>query len=284
MLRQALGLCLLVALGAVMWNVLPPEWRPLSGAHDSSTEDGLGNGAATNSAASVESTEPPLRVLFMGNSHTHYNAMPRMIAELARAVDERPLEFAMETPGGQTLQGHLASGRLQVQLSAVRYDYVVLQDQQQRPAFRSNMTQLEEIFVAPARELDRQTRAAGAKTLLYMTAARRAGDPDNVPGDSYEDMQDRVRDSYESLGRELEARVVPVGVAYRWAHEQRPELALWNPDGSHPSRLGSYLTACAFYSALYARSPDGNPYLAGLPEDDARFAQRAAHVASRLSE
>jgi hypothetical protein len=187
----------------------------------------------------------------------------------------------MDAPGGATLEDHVAGARLSTHLRSGRWDYVILQDQQQRPSFRFNMRQVEKQFFAPARTLDIMIKAAGAKTLLYMTAARRGGDPDNVTGDTYTNMQDRVSASYQALGSELHAQVIPVGLAFRWAYEKRPELPLWIEDGSHPSRQGSYLIACSFYAGMYGKSPEGNAYHAELPEADARFLQRASHASFR---
>jgi hypothetical protein len=49
--------------------------------------------------------EPPDRVLFVGNSYTHYNDMPAMVERLAGSVD-RKIDAAMRAPaagGGGTI-------------------------------------------------------------------------------------------------------------------------------------------------------------------------------------
>ena len=62
--------------------------------------------------------------------------MPKMVVELAAAAGvERPLHAVMEAPGGAGFVEHLANGRVQEHLSRSQWDYVVLQDQQQRPSF-----------------------------------------------------------------------------------------------------------------------------------------------------
>ena len=47
-----------------------------------------------------------MRLLFLGNSHTYYNDMPFLAAELLRAGGDA-VEVAMLTRGGQSLAGHL---------------------------------------------------------------------------------------------------------------------------------------------------------------------------------
>jgi hypothetical protein len=222
----------------------------------------------------------PLRVLFVGNSHTYCNDMPRMVAQLAAAAQEkRGLDVALEVEPGAGLFQHLAGDKVRTRLSQQHWDYVVLQDQQQRPSFTFDPKELDRQFFAPARTLDVLIRTASARTVLFMTAARLDGDPEILPGDDYEHMQERTRESYTRLARELGATLAPVGSAWRWAHQKRPDLPLWAPDRYHPGLHGSYLAACVFYHVLYGRSALDNPYTAGLPATDANFLQQASDVA-----
>jgi hypothetical protein len=156
-------------------------------------------------------------------------------------------------------------------LSSGRWDFVVLQEQAQRPSF--DPRHREPMMYQPARALHTLIDSAGAQTVFYLTFARRAGDRQNRPDDTYEAMQRRVIDGYTSVARELGARVAPVGVIWQEALRQRPALPLWARDGMHPSRLGSYLVACVLYAALYGDSPLGNSYLGGLDEKRARYLQ-----------
>lgn len=78
---------------------------------------------------------PPnaMRVLFVGNSHTQNNDVPGMVARLAGAAGvERPLHAVTEAPGGAGFVEHLGNGRVAAYLREEPWDYVVLQDQQQR--------------------------------------------------------------------------------------------------------------------------------------------------------
>jgi hypothetical protein len=226
---------------------------------------------------------PPgaLRVLFVGNSHTFMNQMPALIAELAAAAPgARPFFFRMEAPGGAKLIEHVQNGRVQVLLAEQAFDFVVLQEQQQWPSFAQSQRQRE--FEAPAITLDVMVRAAGAKTLLFMTWARREGDRPNRVDDTYEQMQARVHEGYRDAARALDVPVVGVGLVWREVVRTHPDLALWQPDGSHASLAGSYLAACVFFKAMYGRSPEGNAYTAGLPDEDARRLQQVAAAAKAL--
>jgi hypothetical protein len=87
-------------------------------------------------------------------------------------------------------------------------------------------------------------RVAGAKTVLYMTWARK-----HSPG-----QQQLITDAYESIGREIGAVVVPVGSIW-WRFMAKNKLpALHDNDLSHPTLAGSYLAACAFLVTLFGKS------------------------------
>jgi len=126
---------------------------------------------------------------------------------------------------------------------------VVLQEQSTLPLKnRAKMHEYVTKFVETIRE-------HGATPVLYMTWARQ-----NVW-----DQQDELADAYTSIGRKLDAVVVPVGTAWLKAFEKSPGLVLHAKDGSHPNPAGTYLAACVFYATLFDASPVGlaiNPLLA----------------------
>jgi hypothetical protein len=100
-----------------------------------------------------------------------------------------------------------------------------------------------------AQRFDGVIREAGARTLLYLTWARR-----HQPA-----AQPRLTQAYRTLATRLGATVVPVGRAWEQAQRADPGLVLHIADDSHPNPAGSYLAACVFYATLYRRSPEGLP-------------------------
>jgi hypothetical protein len=226
-----------------------------------------------------ESAGPALRALFVGNSLTQRNDLPALVAGLAKAGNDRRLEPVRDSPGGWGLLEHVASGRTRQRLAAEHWDVLVLQDQSQRPSFAPE--QVERDFALPARTLAGFARAAGTRVLFYDTFAHRNGDRSHPPSDSYAAMQARIDQSYAAIAAELGADVVPVGPLWRDLRATHPELELWDGDGVHPNRAGSYLAACAFYAAIYGRSPEGNSFLADLPPAQAELLQRAAATSVR---
>ena len=117
------------------------------------------------------------------------------------------------------------------------------------------------------RLFDEAIQRAGATTVLYMTWARQ-----HAP-----ESQQKITDAYQSIGRELGAIVVPVGVAWQSFLAKHDEPALYDKDQSHPTLAGSYLAACVFLAALWNLDPvgvDAGP--AALSPSDKAKLQRAA--------
>jgi hypothetical protein len=219
-----------------------------------------------------------LHVLFVGNSFTSANDLPTMIGELAKAAGEsRALRVGRCLDDGFKLKDHWEQRDVIRALGEGRWEVVVLQEQSTIPSFdRERRAALMDAF---ARRLHEEIARAKARTLLYQTWGYRDGDRQNRPGDTYAAMQDRLERSYREVARELDATVVPVGEAWRIAHQRSPGLDLWAPDGRHPSRAGTYLAACTFYGVLYEKTPVGNPYAAGLSREEVQVLQQVAVTA-----
>lgn len=197
-----------------------------------------------------------LRVLFLGNSYTYSNNLPRMVEEFAAAAAAggRRIETRMIAPGGASLADHLANRSTLEAIRTGRWDYVVLQEQSQLGAVylvngEPRVGNAEAFFTA-ARALDAEIRKAGAKTVLYHTWARRdAPDSDRAMLDY----------AYAHLARELKVLRAPVGPAWQQARAELRGASLYADDGSHPSTAGSYLAAAVIYATLTGKSPEGGP-------------------------
>ncbi|MCX6078103.1 MAG: hypothetical protein NTW32_01090 [Chloroflexi bacterium] len=212
-----------------------------------------------------------LRVLFIGNSYTSVNDLPKTLLKLAQAGGQR-LETGMAAPGGWTLAQHLRSSATLEQIKASKWNYVVLQEQSQVPA---NEAARNAQMVPAARGLAAKINAAGAKPILFVTWGHQSGWPDNsMP--TYEGMQLALNYGYLMLGQELHASLAPVGYAWLALWRQNPKLNLWQEDGSHPNELGTYLAACVFYTVIFQKSPAGLSYRGNLSSQDAELLQRIA--------
>lgn len=202
----------------------------------------------------------PLKVLFIGNSFTARNNLPELIALLATARG-KSLAYRLISAGGASLRLHWNAGEALNAIKKGRYDFVVLQEQSTLPA--KNAKRMHE----NVRLFDESIRAAGAKTVLYMTWARQ-----NAP-----ETQEAIADAYTSIGRERNATVVPVGLGWQSFLRKHALPILHDRDQSHPSLAGSYLAACVFYAVLFKESPVGiDTAVVGLDAADRVLLQKTA--------
>lgn len=212
----------------------------------------------------AQSTEV-LDVFFLGNSYIYYNSLPDQLEALAASLPEGPeVRARSHLHGGFSLRRHLADGHLpdamNDQAPAGGFDYAVLQEQSRLgTAYADDETgeigSPEAFFDAGARVIE-MFEAAGAEPILYMTWAKEA----------WPDQTEALATAYETLGARRDATVAPAGRAWARVRAERPDLALFHPDGSHPSSTGTYLVACVLYATMTGRSPVGAAAtLMGLP-------------------
>jgi hypothetical protein len=210
--------------------------------------------------------EARLSVLFIGNSFTARNSLPELIAQLA-ATRGTEFQYRLISTGGASLRTHWNAGTSLTAIENGRYDYVVLQEQSTLPI--KNAQRMHE----NVRLFDEAIKTAGAKTVLYMTWARR-----NAP-----DSQQAITDAYSSIGRELGAMVVPVGVAWQAFLRKHETPVLHDRDESHPTLAGSYLAACVFFATLFGESPVGvDGAVTGLTDTDRAVLEKTAWQVCRV--
>jgi hypothetical protein len=203
----------------------------------------------------------PARVLFVGNSLTASHNLPGMVAVLSTAAGA-PLRVAAVTVPGASLGDHLDAGTAARRLAGERWDVVVLQ---QGPSSRPESgAQLRR----DAARMAKLVRAAGARPALFMVWPVRE-EPEWFDG---------VRTSYESAARHVDGLFLPAGEAWRLVGRR---VELYDPDGLHPTRAGSYLAALVITAALTGRSPRGLPAPDGMAKETAAVLQQAAEDSLR---
>jgi hypothetical protein len=210
------------------------------------------------------------------------------------------------------LERHVKEKKAIDKIHSEKWDVVVLQEQSLRPVLdRQSMHEY-------ARLLDAEIKQQGAKTVFYLTWARRhlpemqeGGDPATSPEyakavypisgaakttefDAWCQQQNAglvggLNGAYFDIAKELGATVAPVGVAWKMALAADPPFVLHRPDKSHPNPTGTYLAACVFYATLFDTSPVGLPgevgqggkVLVSIPGEEATRLQEIAWAAVR---
>lgn len=235
--------------------------------------------AAFAAAPAVKAPKPdtPKRVLFVGNSYFYYNASlhfhARRVALAADSAWAKAFEYKSATIAAAPLAHHniehlITPGNLGVKEP---FELVILQGNSTDALSERGRKG----FSEKAKEFSEMIAKRGGMTALYMTPAhvkpsKRAADTE---------MMRKTEELYVSVGNEIGALVIPVGLAFEEAYRRRPDIQLHQPyDGSHPTLLGTFLGAYTVYATLYGKSPVGNGYdfHGQVSAEDAAFLQQVA--------
>lgn len=194
-----------------------------------------------------------LRVLFVGNSYTYLNNLPKLLEAIAASENGGPvIHTEASLSGGKTLKWHWEQGRAVEAIRKGSWDFVVLQEMStlgyQGPKGGPPRINDPAMYFEYAGRFHEEIQRAGAKTVLYATWAR----------DGYPEQQRRLDDAFAQFARRSKAGIVPAGLAWTVAKLEAPGIRLHMPDRSHPTMAGSYLNALLFYQCLTGH-PAKNP-------------------------
>ena len=190
--------------------------------------------------------------LFLGNSYTYSNNMPQIVELMALSVGDT-LVWDNNTPSGYPMGYHAGDPISLMKLQHGHWDYVILQDQSQFPAWQN-------YSFSTAIYMDSlvKTYNTCATTMFYMTWGRKNGDvysPQWPYPSTYLGMDSLLRLNYLKMAELTKGEVSPAGAVWRYIREHHPEIELYQPDESHPSFLGSYAVACSFYTSIFRKDP-----------------------------
>ncbi len=209
------------------------------------------------------------KVYFIGNSYTITNNLPNLIKQVAASTGNI-LDYDETTPGGESWQNHMYNPTVTNTIQNTAWDYVVLQEQSQRPALHDSYS-----FPYAAVLNDRIKKSNPCvQTMFFMTWGYKEGDKVNCNGGltymcTYEGMDDKIYDSYMRLAKENKALVSPVGKVWRTIRDKHPALELYSLDKSHPSMLGSMAAAYTFYTLIFQQDPTLVTYNSSISPSDA---------------
>ncbi len=203
------------------------------------------------------------RVLFVGNSLTYTNDLPRTVDALARLVGDSSLHVASVAFPDFALEDHWAEGTARRSLTPSSWEFVVMQQGSSAlPASQVHLKNGVALF-APA------IRAAGAIPVLMMvwpTTARLGDFP-------------AVLESYRNAAQSVGGIFAPAGDGWTALGDPR---AMYAPDGLHPSLEGTYVAALIVLERLRGIRPDRLPATvpgATIAASRVRLLQQAATTA-----
>ena len=197
--------------------------------------------------------EPPINVLFIGNSLTYGNSMPLMLeAMVNEGKSEKKIHVEMVTIGGATLKQHWSDGRALAAINRGGWDYVVLQEHSTLgPSFVNGEARIShpQTFRTYVTLFNGAIHRIKARTLLYLTWADEDKTEDQII----------LNNAFVDIANDIGADVIPVGPVWQILNKKSLDLNLYLEDKLHPSEAGSYVAASVFYAHLFGRDVIGKP-------------------------
>ncbi|HLG76237.1 MAG TPA: SGNH/GDSL hydrolase family protein [Ktedonobacteraceae bacterium] len=202
-------------------------------------------------AAAIANDTQSLRILFIGNSLTDYNAqtdgtynrnnLPLVFQQLAQAGNYT-VEVHDNIMLGQSLQDQWDAGDADNLIkNGGPWDYVVLQDSSTLPVDDP------QTFYSDVRLFIPDIRNAGAQPLLFENWPLVGTPPDTI---------NTLTNSYQTISQEQNVPVIPFGQAWSNALQTYSTSDLFDDD-RHPVYAGTYLNACTLYGFLFQQNPVG---------------------------
>ncbi len=225
------------------------------------------------------------KVLFIGSSYLSFNNLPRLFRRLAEDADKK-VHIETRIIDGKYLDFHASSLETRKKIGEQDWDYVVMQGGCHNIAYPEGHKEFASRWgihpVFPAMALLNghvKSNCRNSKSVYFMPQAFEDG-MTWIEGqnDHYDDMQLKIRQNSLNMLDDIDIIIAPVGMAwYRVLMESHPPLHyLHLSDWNHPSVRGSYLAACVIYVTLFQESVLGNPYRAGVPQDEVDYFQEVA--------
>lgn len=192
--------------------------------------------------ATAQLEKDTLDVLFVGNSYTYMENLPQIVSIISDSTKTK-LITSKSVAGGASLKDHWVGGKgLKTKeiIQDKQFDFVVLQGQSMESIrYPDTLKKYSDLFCGYIKE-------NGASACFFATWPREKTPQHNSI----------ISNCYSNIAIENNAKVIPVGDAWCLAQKHRPCIELYSFDGSHPSKLGAFLTACVIVSKITNEIPN----------------------------
>ena len=194
-----------------------------------------------SAAIILQAADPaPLKVLFIGNSHTLVNDVPELFARLAKQsgiqIDKR-----MIAEGGKTLEYHAGTEVLKESILHGDYDWIVLQHWA-HPFNETYALSMEN----GAKQLFEMIGKTKSKAVFYKPWPRKSTAPGEYP---------LMSATYARLAKQYHAGFANVGDVFEKYRALYPGEMMYADDGEHASLLTSKIAAYVILRTITGKKP-----------------------------
>lgn len=191
-------------------------------------------------------------ILFIGNSFTHYNDMPKYFDSIC-VFEHKEVNVGMFAKSNHTLNMHSKREDLYHTIEREKWDVVIIQGfsrefaQPDSVIIKETIPYFDRIYSA-IMENNPET-----KVFLYMTWGYKYGYKNQKWNNSQKKMLKNIRHGYQLIADEYNLPVIPVGEVWYNVFNKK-KLNLYQKDNHHPNKYGSILVASSVYVGLFNQS------------------------------
>ncbi|WP_118952732.1 hypothetical protein [Taibaiella helva] len=226
--------------------------------------------------SSASYAAPKKKILFIGNSITYFNDMPRIFRDIANQKGDS-VDLTMYAPGGTGFQHHYIDPAVFHHFREGGWEVIVLQ-----PGSSESVgvppTQPRALTLQQARVLiDSALHYNPCARILFYEISYGVFGSTAAQVTQYNTTMDNIRTTAGYLADSTGLSFAPAGEAFRYVWNQDPSVLLWQAPGDiHPNIKGSYMASCVFYASIFHKPSAGNTIYNGNTIADAQYYQRVA--------
>lgn len=175
------------------------------------------------------------KILFVGNSLTYTNDLPRLVQKCAIRLDIDVATTTITKPN-YALIDHWKEGHVQREISKEKYNYIIMQQgPSSQPYGRKSLIEY-------AKKLKKLCEKHGSKLAIFMV----------WPSRSYFHTFDGVIESHKLASEATDAILCPVGEKWKAHFDSTNNFDYYGSDGFHPSEKGSSKAAEIIVETLFS--------------------------------
>ena len=223
-----------------------------------------------------------IKVLFIGDSLTHYNEMPQIFASLCKAAGYK-VTADRQTKGGTGIamlrEDEALWQTVSKKIKSDNWDIIVYQPNRNNPVMTEYFPYYPWKEYSAAKDLVELIRAAGAIPLQYSSFGvnkgyvTREGCTKKMSRATHTNLVTAYNAAVSDM---LGSKTVYTGATFNSLLANDPKLELYHTDNSHPSPAGSFLIAADFYTVIFGESPAEIKYNYQLDDELAKTLRTAA--------
>lgn len=176
------------------------------------------------------------KILFVGNSLTYSNNLSKILEQIAKKSGESINTKSLCFPNYAIID-HLNEGKLQQVLTKEKFDYLVVQ---QGP---SSQEEGKKMLINDGKKLKKLCEKHQVKMVYFMVWTSK----------KWYHTFNLVIKNHEVAAQKNEALLFPVGKIWKAYNESKGKESLYDSDGFHPSKTGSFLAALTMFHELYPK-------------------------------